>query len=464
MVSIAAPDTSPAPARNIHAPADSPGERERATAAAWYAAVFLTVAASLSTIDRQVLSLMIGPIRRDLHISDTQMGVIGGLAYTLLYTVLTLPAAWLADRGSRRAVATGAMFLWSVMTASCGLAQSFVTLFLARMGVGVGEAALAPASYSMLSDLFPKRSLPIALGLLNAAPFLGVGLANILGGGLVQHFETAPPVTLPIIGAVKSWQFTFILLGVPGVLAASIGRFTLKEPTRRGRAVGDGHVPLTLAQVAQFVSGRWKFLTFMFIAYICLSIQGWALFFWIVEFLVRERGLPRGQVGLMYGSMAMIFGFAGAILSGALAAKLLRRGNADTLMKLVIAVVLLLGPLAIVMPMATKSWQIFLLLVPVTFFMGCPGGLGTTALQFIAPNELKGRIIALYMLIVNCISLTLGPFLGGLISDRVFAGKSLGGSLSLMASVDYPVAIVCLILCLRPFRAAVDEARAWDHN
>jgi MFS family permease len=462
VVAFPAPDITPVPARGVDTP--SSPLTDNATSAAWYAAVFLTVAASLSTIDRQVLSLMIGPIRRDLHISDTEMGVIGGLAYTLLYTFCTLPAAWLADRGSRRAVATGAMFLWSLMTASCGLAQSFVTLFLARMGVGIGESALAPASYSMLSDLFPRRSLPIALGLLNAAPFLGVGLANILGGALVQHFETAPPVVLPIIGAVKSWQFTFILLGVPGLLMALVGRFTLKEPARRGRAVGDGHVPLTLAQVATFVSGRWRFLTLMFIAYICLSIQGWALFFWVVEFLVRERGVPRAQVGLIYGSMAMILGFAGAILSGALAARLLQRGSADTLMKLVIAAVLVLGPLAVVMPMAPRPWQIFALLAPITFFMGCPGGLGTTALQFIAPNELKGRIIALYMLVVNCISLTLGPFLGGLISDRIFDGKSLGGSLSLMALVNYPIAIVCLILCLRPFRAAVEKAGAWDHT
>ena len=462
MVAIPAPDATSAASGDTSARSDLLSDR--ATSAAWYAAVFLTVAASMSTIDRQVLSLMIGPIRRDLHISDTEMGVIGGLAYTLLYTFCTLPAAWLADRGSRRAVAAGSMFLWSIMTASCGMAQSFVTLFLARMGVGIGEAGLAPASYSMLSDMFPRRSLPIALGLLNAAPFLGVGVANILGGALVQHFETAPPVTLPVIGLVKSWQFTFILLGLPGVVMALLGWFTLKEPARRGRAAGDGHVPLTLAQVMEFVSGRWQFLTLMFIAYICLSIQGWGLFFWIVEFLVRERGVPRAEVGLIYGSMAMVLGFAGAVLSGALAARLLRRGNTDTLMKLVIAAVAILGPLAIIMPFAPRPWQIFLLLLPITFFMGCPGGLGTTALQFIAPNELKGRIIALYMLIVNCISLTLGPFLGGLISDRVFAGKSLGGSLTLMASVNYPIAFICLILCLPYFRAAVDKAMAWDHN
>jgi MFS family permease len=462
LAAVPAPDAPPSAAPNLAAPADALADR--ATAAAWYAAVFLTIAASLSTIDRQVLSLMIGPIKRDLGITDTQMGLLGGLAFTLLYTLCTLPAAWLADRGSRRAVVSGAMLLWSAMTASCGLAHRFVTLFIARMGVGVGESALSPASYSMLSDHFPKRSLPMALGLLNAAPFLGVGLANILGGALVQHFEIAPPIALPVIGVLRSWQFTFILLGLPGILMALLGRLTLEEPARRGRAVEDSHVPLTLAQVAGFVAGRGRFLGLMFVAYICLSIQGWGLFFWVVEFLVREHGVPRAEVGLIYGSMAMILGFAGAILSGALAARLLKRGHADILMKLVLAAVAVLTPIAIVMPLAPEAWQIFALLIPVTLLMGCPGGLGTTALQFIAPNELKGRIIALYMLVVNCISLTFGPFLGGLISDRIFGGKSLGGSLTLMASVNYPIALVCLILCLRPFRQALDQAKAWDNN
>ena len=462
MVALPAPDASPALARGADMPADRLAER--ATAAAWYAAIFLTVAASLSTIDRQVLSLMIGPIKRDLGISDTQMGLLGGVAFTLLYTICTLPAAWLADRGSRRAVITGAMLLWSALTASCGLAHRFVTLFLARMGVGVGESALSPAAYSMLSDLFPKRTLPIALGLINAAPFLGVGLASILGGALVQHFETAPPVVLPLIGAVKSWQLTFILLGVPGVLMALLGGVSLKEPARRGRAVGDGHVPLTLPQVAAFVAGRGRFLTLLFTAYIALSIQGWCLFFWVVEFLVREHGVARAQAGLIYGSMAMILGFAGAVLSGALASRLLKRGATDTLMRLVLAAVIVLMPLAIIMPLVPKAWQIMALLVPITFLMGWPGGLGTTALQFIAPNELKGRIIALYMLVVNCISLSLGPFLGGLISDQIFDGKSLGGSLALMAAVDYPIAVVCLFLCLRPFRDAVEKAKAWEET
>ena len=435
---------------------------ERAGAYAWYVVGFLTLAGSLSSVDRQVLALMIGPIKRDFGISDSQMGLLGGLAFTLLYTFCTVPAAWIADRGSRRAVVTGGVLFWSLMTSACGLTHRFTTLFLTRMGVGVGEATLGPAAYSMMSDLFSKRTLPVAVGLFTAAPFIGVGVANVLGGPLVQLFESITLPPLPVIGAVKSWQLMFLILGAPGILVAIIGRFTLKEPQRKGLATGDAHKPLSLRQVGTFFSGRARFLSLMFIAYICLSIQGWALFFWVVEFLVREHHVARGQAGLIYGMMAFVLGLAGSVLSGRLASHLLAKGAMDMIMRLVLAAVLVLGPLAILMPLAPQPWQIFALLVPITFLMGWPGGLGTSALQFIAPNELKGRIVALYYLVVNFISLTLGPWLGGVISDKVFAGHSLGGSLCLMAAVDYPVAAICLFLCLRPFRAAVTEAAVWE--
>jgi MFS family permease len=437
-------------------------EGPRAGWGAWYAVLFLTVAASLSSVDRQVLALMIGPIKRDFSVSDSQMGLLGGLAFSLLYTAFTLPAAWVADQRSRRMVVTAGILFWSAMTSACGLAHRFVTLFLARMGVGIGEAALGPAAYSMMSDLFPRASLPVAIGLYNAAPFIGVGLANMVGGPMIQHFEGAPPITLPLLGAVKSWQTVFLILGVPGLAMALLGRLTLAEPARRGRFAGDGHIPLTLSQIGAFLAGRRLFLTLMFTAYVALAIQGWGLFFWVVEFLVRERGLARGQVGLIYGSMAFGLGLAGAIVSGRLASSLLRRGDVVWMMRLVFLCILVLGPLAIVMPLAPRGWEVLALLAPITFLMGWPGGLGTTALQFIVPNELKGRIIALYLVVVNFISLTLGPLLGGLISDRVFAGRSLGGSLCLMAAVDYPLAAVCLWFCLRPFREAVDKAAAWE--
>lgn len=436
----------------------APPKVESPAPGAWYAVIFLTLASSLSTIDRQVLAMMIGPIRRDLMISDTQMGLLGGLAFTILYCFAQVPLAWIADRGSRRQVITAGMFFWSLMTAACGTAQSFATLFAARMGVGLGEAALGPAAYSMLSDLFPRRLLPAAVGVFAAAPFVGVGLASLGGGQIIQALEARPDLVLPLIGTVKSWQAMFLALGLPGLALALVGRLTLREPIRRGAADFSAATAFTFAGFAHFLNERRRFLALLFQAYIALSIQGWGLFFWVVEFLVRERGLPRGQAGLIYGLMAFAFGLGGSIVSGRLAGRLQARGRRDATMRLVLFSVMALAPLAIAMPLVPRTWQVLVLLAPITFLMGCPGGLGTSALQFIAPNALKGRIIAVYLLVVNVISLTLGPWLGGLISDKVFAGHSLGGSLALMAAVDYPLAIVCLAFSLKPFRQALSSA------
>ena len=440
----------PAPTGAVDLEAVAPG--------AWYAVIFLTLAASLSTIDRQVLAMMIGPIRRDLLISDSQMGLLGGLAFTLLYSLATVPLAWIADRGSRRAVITGGMAFWSLMTATCGIAQGFFALFVARMGVGLGEAALGPAAYSMLSDLFPRRRLPAAVGVFAAAPLIGVGLASLGGGQIMQALEHRPALVLPLIGTVKSWQAMFLALGLPGLAMALVGRLTLREPARRGAAELPAQAAFTLAGFVQFLNGRRMFLTLHFVAFIALSIQGWGLFFWIVEFLVRERGLPRARAGLIFGLMAFAFGLLGSIGSGRLAGLLQARGRADATLRLVLYSVIALAPLAIIMPLAPRAWQACALLAPITFLMGWPSGLGASALQFIAPNALKGRIIAVYLLVVNVTSLTLGPWLGGMISDHLFAGRSLGGSLALMAAVDYPVAIICLTLALRPFRQALEAA------
>lgn len=439
-----------------------PAAEARASLYAWYVVGFLTVAATLSSVDRQVLAVLIGPVQGDLGLSNSQMGLLGGVAFSLLYSVGSIPAAWIADQRSRRVVITAGIAFWSAMTAACGMVNQFVTLFLARMGVGLGEAALGPAAYSMMSDLLPRRNLPMAIGVFTAAPFFGVGVASIGGGRLAQYFETAPPLILPLLGEVRSWQAVFLLLGLPGVLLALIGFLTLREPKRRERAATDGPAPLTSRQILTFLGERRRFLTLHFIAYIAMSIQGWGLFFWVIEFLVRERGLPRGEAGLKYGLMAFGLGLTGSIVAGRLASRLVARGAADSTMRLVLFAILALMPLAIAMPLVPRAWQTLLLLAPITFLMGWPGGLGMTALQFIVPNELKGRIIALYSLVVNALSLALGPLVGGLISDKVFAGKSLGGSLSLMAAVNYPLAAVALLLCLRPFRAALDKARAWE--
>ena len=429
----------------------------------WYVVGFLTLASTVSIIDRQILALMIGPVKRDLGVSDTMMGLLGGLAFTLFYTLLTLPMAWLADQGSRRRLIGWGIFFWSLATIACGLASRFGQLFFARMCVGVGEATLAPASTSLLSDTFDRARLPLALGIFSAAPFIGVGLANILGGSIVQHLETLDVITLPAFGTMRSWQAMFVMVGAPGILLALLA-LTIREPARRGLALAanaSGAGRIDRATIMALLRARGRFLTYHFIAYTALAVQGWALFYWVVEFFIREHGATRAETGLTFGTIALVFGTLGSILSGILSGRMMRAGRPDATLRLVLAAALLLIPVGVAAPLVPGYWPAMALFAVATFFMGWPSGLGTAALQFIVPNELRGRIIALYLVVVNFLSYSLGPLLGGLIGDQVFDGKSLGSTLALMAVVNYPLGAFFVWRSLPLFRAALASAEAW---
>lgn len=175
----------------------------------WYVVVLCMVAYIFSFVDRQILSLMIEPIKADLQISDTQFSLLSGLAFSLFYAFMGLPIAYLADRSSRvRIIAIGVAF-WSFATAACGLSKNFLQMFLARMSVGVGEAALTPATYSMLADLFPKEKLGRALGLYSMGAFLGGGLAFLVGGYVIEALRDVPAIDLLWLGQEPCWQLRY---------------------------------------------------------------------------------------------------------------------------------------------------------------------------------------------------------------------------------------------------------------
>ncbi len=425
----------------------------------WYVVGFLTLASTVSIIDRQILALMIGPVKRDLQVSDTMMGLLGGLAFTLFYTALTLPMAWLADRTNRRRIIGLGIFFWSLATMACGLAGKFWHLFAARATVGVGEAALAPAAISMLADYFDRHRLPLAIAIFGAAPFIGVGLANLLGGVVIQHLETLTNLSLPFFGPLKSWQAMFVIVGAPGVLLALV-TLTIREPRRIGRVDPTG-AGMSLRDAAAFFAGRRRFLVFHFIGFTALAMQGWALFYWVIEFFLREHGADRATVGYTFGLVALLIGTTGGVFAGQLSARMMQAGRGDATLRLVLGATLALIPIGVA-AFLVPSYALAMTLVAVAiFFMGWPNGLGTAALQFIVPNELRGQVMALYFVVVNFLSYTLGPLLGGVISDQVFHGQSLGHTLALMAAVNYPLGAFCIWRCLAHFRTALAAADAW---
>src|SRR6202161_3902739 len=220
--------------QSVDAAASSDSSPYPSSFAAWYSVAVLMLMYIFSFIDRTTISLIVEPMKRDLQISDTQIGMLQGLAFALLYTFLGLPIARLSDRHSRRAIIAGGVFIWSIMATLCGLARTAAQLFVARIGVGVGEAALSPAAYSIITDSFPRSKLGSAFGVYNIGITIGAGVAFLVGGIVVAAVSHAGATySLPLLGEVRAWQMVFIVTGAPGIVLPLL-LLTVREPKRRG--------------------------------------------------------------------------------------------------------------------------------------------------------------------------------------------------------------------------------------
>jgi MFS family permease len=228
-------------------------------AVAWYTVFILMLCYTLSYADRQILAFLVGPLRHDLHISDTDVGLLQGFAFALVYTVFGLPMGALADRFSRRNLVAIGVVIWSVMTSLSSVARSFLLLGAARMGVGIGEAALSPCAFSMITDSFPKERLSGALSVYTMGIQLGSGLALIIGGLVAQTVSQMPPVQLPLVGAIAAWRLTFLVVGIPGLLIALL-LLTVREPVRRALLLGaDGRpAKLDMRALVEQIRMRWR--------------------------------------------------------------------------------------------------------------------------------------------------------------------------------------------------------------
>nr|MCS5654047.1 MFS transporter [Candidatus Neomarinimicrobiota bacterium] len=233
--------------------------------ASWYAVIILLLAYVLSFVDRIIMSLLVIPIQSDLGISDTQMGLLMGLAFAIFYVAIGIPIAKLSDEKSRRIIVSIGIFLWSLMTAACGLAKSFSHLFFARIGVGVGEATLSPAAYSMIADYFSENKLGRAIAVYQSGALFGGGLAFIIGGIVVNYAVNADSITLPIIGVLQPWQIAFIVVGLPGVLMALV-MLTVKEPKRTGMKEEFGK-SVSIRDTVSFVVTNWRVYMAVFVGF-----------------------------------------------------------------------------------------------------------------------------------------------------------------------------------------------------
>jgi MFS family permease len=429
-------------------PAPSGSESLRA---GWYAVGVLWLGYICSFVDRQVLALLVEPIKATLQIGDTQVSLLQGLAFGLFYAFMGLPCGMLIDRYSRRAVIAAGVLLWSLATIACGFAVGFWMLFVARMLVGVGEATLSPGALSMLSDHFPreKRVLPISLYV--SAGSFGGGLAMIAGGAAIA-WATAHPYVLPGGAVLEGWRATFVLVGMPGLLIAAL-LLTVREPVRRnegGPAVRGAHAwsaawSFMLQRKGLFLRHYGAFALFSWLAYAMLS--------WAPTYFIRVHGWTLPEAGWRFGLMYLIAGFSGAIVGGVFAAALRRRKSVDANLRAAAWGCTLIVPFVVVAPLMSNPWAALALLGIAIFFTSFPSGASVTAISEVTPGALRGQVSAMYYLVMSFVGLAAGPLSVALCTDYLFQDpKRVGDSMALVSAIIAPAAALLLWPALPHFR------------
>ncbi len=392
-----------------------------------------------------MLSLLVEPIKADLHISDTAVSVLSGFSFTMFYVLMGLPVARLADRGNRRNIISFAMLTWSVMTAACGFAWNYWSLLLARAFTGAGEGALSPAAQSMLADYFPKERLPLALGLFSTGIYIGGGLALLVGGAVVGAAAAAGTIVVPILGTLQPWQVTFIAVGAPGILLALV-MLLVSEPPRRGAPEPSDSAVSTRALWQQIRSNRSAYIG-LFGAFSLLVMQGHGCGAWLPTFFERRFHWSTAQIGTTLGLIVLVFGTAGTLAGGWFAGRLKRNGRADALARTTQLACVALAPFAVFYALAPTPYQALALVAGMNFFAGFPFAAGYAAIQELTPNRMRARLTATFVLCVNLVGAGVGPTLVALFTDHVFANEALlPYSLALAAAVTLPLAFAFLMM------------------
>ena len=286
------------------------------TAYQWWVVTVLMLALLVALIDRQIIALVIEPMKQDLGISDTQVGWLYS-GFAIFYALAAYPIAWLADRKNRKAVINIGIFVWSLFTMACGVLNTFWLLFLARIGVGVGEAALTPSSHSLFGDIIPRHRMPLAIAIYQGGAILGTGLAFIFGGIVVSFLRHAEPVYLPLIGTVYAWQLAFIYVGAPGLLVILL-MMTIREPKRRTPVVNK-NTKVDRSELRAFYVDNRRTIILHHLGFTMLVLMGYAFVFWTPSFFERVHGVAAERASIVYGFLFLVAGGGGSVSSSFLA-------------------------------------------------------------------------------------------------------------------------------------------------
>ncbi|MFM0043727.1 MFS transporter [Paraburkholderia sediminicola] len=418
---------------------DVPNREPRGRAHRWMVVIVFAAAFALAYLDRQVLTLLIDPIQHSLGLNDTQVGLLQGLAFALCFAIGGLPLGWLVDNRNRVRVASSCVALWSIATASSGLAAGYAQLLAVRSVTALSEAGCSPAALSIFADLFPPRMLPRATAIYTAAPYIGGSASLVAGGYLLNYFGRTGGMNVPWIGHLQPWQAVFVVVGVPGLLLALLILFGVREP-QRGENAEQKKDSASLRDVMRFITRDAAHLRGYFCGYACILAAFFSLITWYPTFAIRSQFGTAVSLGPVLGVVFLVCGLAGS-LSGQgfvgrvadteIVGRVIRLAARFSLM-LIPAIVLMAFGRALVWSAAGYAVTIFVISM-LTSLMPIP-------LQVGVPNRMRGRVIGLFIFGVNVIGTGAGPLLVGAASDRLAVGPVDAHALSVSLAV---VLLVC---------------------
>ena len=439
------------------------GASEKISAYAWYVAILFAVFFVFSFVDRQIIGILVPGMKQEIGLSDLQLSYIGGLSFVLFYTIFGIPLGRMADSCNRKWLIFAGVVIWTVSTAACGLADEYWQLLVLRMGVGLGEAALAPCAYSMLADIFPRKKLTIAISICTMGGAFGFGFA-FLGGAWVLGWANelvgdVGRIQVVLLGDLTPWRIVFLAVGLPG-LALSLLMFTVKEPERSGR-IKDA-VP-SVPQVIAYMRKHWLVFVGIYFGVGFLNLGSYAAAFWDITFFDRTYGWPPQESGILYGMAATTGQFVGALIGGLITDRISARAGRDAKILILLAIAFVSLWLRLIYPLMPTYTAALMLALPTFLFTGATFGVAAAALQLASPARMRGQITAVYFFVQSLIGLGLGPTSVAFLTEKVFEDLSMVRySLVIAGSIGLALATLLFFLARNSYHDALVDAETID--
>jgi MFS family permease len=427
-------------------------------ASAWWMVAVLFTLYVFSWVDRLIVSMLVTPIKVHLLLSDVQISMITSTSFAIAYSVFGLPLGWATDRWSRRWIIFGGVAVWGLATTACGFAESYEALLVGRIFVGIGEAALLPAAYSLIADAFPRDQLTRATSTFQMAGKVGSAAAFGLGGLAIAFATGISGIHIPFHGPAQPWQLVMMMVGVPGIIIATL-LFSFPDPGRRTDPGKTAVSKVDPREIRTFITANWRLLSLMLVGTSCLAICGYSMTNWVPTYVERHFGWAPKQYGPALSIMNIISAVS-LVVNGWIVDKLISRGMRDAHLRFYSWLIAACFPVLVYMFFAHSAW-VFLACYALAQFITVPFMVYVSSVMaLIAPATIRGRMLAGFLFIFTILGLGAGPAIVAALTQYVFRDEAqLGKSLAVVVIVGSVIAFFAFRMALRYLSSAI-SARA----